>query len=571
MSNVRGLIRNLKNVVVQYEPIEIKVREATSNDSWGAKTTLMAEIARSTHDHKEYNKLFAMLWKRLKDDANVLHVQKAMILIEYLLRNGSDRFIRDVKDRIDAIDRRKRYQARSTKLEDVDRARQVRRKAAALIALISDEKRLNKERVTAERIKNVKNSAVSSDGRQTGGFGGDVSADKLYGEANGERKKKEKSNDFGNEFDEDPFKEKPKKKKAKDPFDDEDGFQDDPFAEAQPKKKSNGFDNDPFADATTKQNDDPFADAAKPKKSADPFGDFESTPAPAPKKKGKKKKKKKKKQQEPDPFANGTSDPFGAELAPVQEAAPQATNGGGLSSLFDLVNNDTPAPAQTAPQSAEQPTIDFLSGGFVSPVNENSYNGVGSFATKPEHKKKDTISGMVNLDNIMAKKQPVPQPKTSMISMQQSNIDVNFQSGPGPMGQQPAQTQNGGVVDAFFDKKENALADMFGSSPSNPQVMQQQRQMPQQRVNPQMQMGYGGYPAQQGYGMQRQYQQQYAQPNQGYNPYAQQPNMNMMGGMNGSNPFMQTNMGMGMQQPAPQQSRQPQQQPQQDAFNGLSW
>lgn len=39
-----------KNVVIQYDPIEIKVREATSNDAWGAKTTLMAEIARATND-----------------------------------------------------------------------------------------------------------------------------------------------------------------------------------------------------------------------------------------------------------------------------------------------------------------------------------------------------------------------------------------------------------------------------------------------------------------------------------------------------------------------------------------
>lgn len=47
-----------------------------------------------------------------------------MILIEYLLRNGSDRFIRDVKDRIDTINNKKRYQARSSKIDDVERARQ---------------------------------------------------------------------------------------------------------------------------------------------------------------------------------------------------------------------------------------------------------------------------------------------------------------------------------------------------------------------------------------------------------------------------------------------------------------
>ena len=40
-----------KNKIQKYSEIEIKVREATSNDKWGASSSMMEEIARAT-DHQ---------------------------------------------------------------------------------------------------------------------------------------------------------------------------------------------------------------------------------------------------------------------------------------------------------------------------------------------------------------------------------------------------------------------------------------------------------------------------------------------------------------------------------------
>ena len=82
--NIKAAIRAAKNM--QYEPIEVKVREATNNDPWGQSTSVMADIARSTHHHDEYSLLFKMVWKRLNDHEHVMHVQKALILIDFLLR-----------------------------------------------------------------------------------------------------------------------------------------------------------------------------------------------------------------------------------------------------------------------------------------------------------------------------------------------------------------------------------------------------------------------------------------------------------------------------------------------------
>lgn len=42
MMNVRGIQRNVKNVVKNYSQAQVMVREATSNDPWGPAATLMS-------------------------------------------------------------------------------------------------------------------------------------------------------------------------------------------------------------------------------------------------------------------------------------------------------------------------------------------------------------------------------------------------------------------------------------------------------------------------------------------------------------------------------------------------
>jgi len=96
-STIKQAIRSVKETVLQYSEIEVKVRNATNNDKWGVSSSAMYNIARATHDYQEYPQLFGMLWKRLNDVEHVMHVYKALILVEYLLRNGAERFINDAK------------------------------------------------------------------------------------------------------------------------------------------------------------------------------------------------------------------------------------------------------------------------------------------------------------------------------------------------------------------------------------------------------------------------------------------------------------------------------------------
>ena len=171
--NIKAAIRAAKNM--QYEPIEVKVREATNNDPWGQSTSVMSDIARATHHHDEYSLLFKMVWKRLNDHEHVMHVQKALILTDFLLRNGAERFINDAKRRardISALQKYKQYDANNR-----DVGGEVRAKAKSVYELLTNDTKLAEERAKAQAIRDVKLSGMGSDGygpglSHAGGGGG---------------------------------------------------------------------------------------------------------------------------------------------------------------------------------------------------------------------------------------------------------------------------------------------------------------------------------------------------------------------------------------------------------------
>jgi hypothetical protein len=169
MSGVKGILRSVKNVALQYSDIEVKVREATSNDKWGASSSQMAEIARATNEYESYPLLFAMLWKRLNDQEHYLHVQKALLLVDYLLRNGSERFVTDAKRRKSDLLRLQEYRSYNADGEDV--AKNCRNKAAQLYAVLDNDQRIKDERTKAERIRDVKYSGSGPGGGGGGGGG----------------------------------------------------------------------------------------------------------------------------------------------------------------------------------------------------------------------------------------------------------------------------------------------------------------------------------------------------------------------------------------------------------------
>lgn len=149
--NVAGIRRNLKNFAHNYSDAQKKVREATSNDPWGPSSTIMAEIADLTYNVVAFSEIMQMVWKRLNDHGrNWRHVYKALVLLEYLIKTGSEKVGQQCKENIFAIQTLKDFQYSE---EGKDQGQNVREKAKQLVNLLKDDEKLKNERARALKAK----------------------------------------------------------------------------------------------------------------------------------------------------------------------------------------------------------------------------------------------------------------------------------------------------------------------------------------------------------------------------------------------------------------------------------
>lgn len=159
-------MRKMKNVVNNYSPAEVKVREATSNDPWGPSSSLMSEIADATYNVVAFSEIMTMIWKRINDHGkNWRHVYKALVLLDYIIKTGSERVAQQCKDNIFAIQTLKDFQFYDK--DGKDQGLNVREKSKAMVALLKDDERLKTERERALKAK--ERFAMASQGVGSGG------------------------------------------------------------------------------------------------------------------------------------------------------------------------------------------------------------------------------------------------------------------------------------------------------------------------------------------------------------------------------------------------------------------
>ncbi|XP_054988958.1 epsin-3 isoform X1 [Sorex araneus] len=147
-----ALRRQVKNLVHNYSEAEIKVREATSNDPWGPPSSLMSEIADLTFNTVAFAEVMGMLWRRLNDSGkNWRHVYKALTLLDYLLKTGSERVAQQCRENLYTIQTLKDFQ--HIDRDGKDQGVNVREKVKQVMALLKDEERLRQERMHALKTK----------------------------------------------------------------------------------------------------------------------------------------------------------------------------------------------------------------------------------------------------------------------------------------------------------------------------------------------------------------------------------------------------------------------------------
>ena len=112
---------------MNYTEVEAKVREATNDDTWGPHGTIMQEIARYTFTYEHFPEVMSMLWKRMVHESKknwrrmykvacrsivIVHFEgitlikefvlvfQSLLLLAYLLRNGSERVVTNARDHV---------------------------------------------------------------------------------------------------------------------------------------------------------------------------------------------------------------------------------------------------------------------------------------------------------------------------------------------------------------------------------------------------------------------------------------------------------------------------------------
>ncbi|KAH8884601.1 ENTH-domain-containing protein [Thozetella sp. PMI_491] len=140
------VMRSVKNVTKGYSSVQVKVREATSNDPWGPTGTQMSEIAQLTFNSStEFYEIMDMLDKRLNDKGkNWRHVLKALKVMDYCLHEGSELVVTWAKQNIFVIKTLREFIYIDEEGRDV--GQNVRVAAKELTALVLDEERLRAER-----------------------------------------------------------------------------------------------------------------------------------------------------------------------------------------------------------------------------------------------------------------------------------------------------------------------------------------------------------------------------------------------------------------------------------------
>eukprot|EP01112_Ceratiomyxa_fruticulosa_P016070 TRINITY_DN4821_c0_g1_i1.p1 TRINITY_DN4821_c0_g1~~TRINITY_DN4821_c0_g1_i1.p1 ORF type:complete len:673 (-),score=199.52 TRINITY_DN4821_c0_g1_i1:196-2214(-) len=177
---VRDVYKKGKDIALNTPEIERKVRNATSNDKWGPTGTQMQEISRATYNYQDFAVIMQVLWKRINDPGKYWrHVYKSLLLLDYLIRNGSEQVIRECRNHIIEIQTLNEFTHIDPETQK-DTGLSVRERAKQIIELIHDDRRIKQERekAAANRDKYV---GIGSEG-DGGGYGPGGYGDRGYGE-----------------------------------------------------------------------------------------------------------------------------------------------------------------------------------------------------------------------------------------------------------------------------------------------------------------------------------------------------------------------------------------------------
>lgn len=146
------IVDRVTNVVMNYSEVETKVREATNDDTWGPHGTLMTEIAKYTFTYEHYPEVMSMVWKRMfETKKNWRRMYKSLLLLHYLIRNGSERVVTNAREHVYDMKPLEEYTCRDD--HGRDQGVNVRQKTKDIIGFLQDDERLRDARKAAKQTR----------------------------------------------------------------------------------------------------------------------------------------------------------------------------------------------------------------------------------------------------------------------------------------------------------------------------------------------------------------------------------------------------------------------------------
>ncbi|KAK6583343.1 hypothetical protein PZA11_004419 [Diplocarpon coronariae] len=190
--DLKAGVRKVQNAVMNYTEMEAKVREATNNEPWGASSSVMQEIANGTYNYQLLNEIMPMIYKRFTEKAaeEWRQIYKALQLLEFLIKNGSERVIDDARSHLTLLKMLRQFHFIDQ--NGKDQGLNVRNRAKELAELLSDVERIRAERKKARATRN-KYTGVEGGA----GLGGGLSSSSRYGGFGSEESGGTNSREYG--------------------------------------------------------------------------------------------------------------------------------------------------------------------------------------------------------------------------------------------------------------------------------------------------------------------------------------------------------------------------------------
>ncbi|KAK0201516.1 hypothetical protein DFS33DRAFT_993518 [Desarmillaria ectypa] len=187
MYDIKTMYNQAKNVVLNVSEIEAKVREATNDDPWGASSTLMQDIADRTFNYPDFNEIMPSIYSKYmeKEARQWRQIYKALQLLEYLIKHGSERVVDDARAHISTIKMLRNFHYIDDKGKD--EGINVRNRSKEIVELLSDVEKIRLERRKAKTNKHKyigtgnDGLSFSSGGSRYGGFGSNSLGGGSYG------------------------------------------------------------------------------------------------------------------------------------------------------------------------------------------------------------------------------------------------------------------------------------------------------------------------------------------------------------------------------------------------------